>query len=848
MMVDPSSDKAGSESSGSETESQQQTEDNESQATIHFGELLQEKRDAEQQLDQQQQQGHGRDEQHKHEQPQQQQQQQQQEELREQKHQHDQNEQQQLERQQHPDSRAHSESYSQQHLSEQPAQHEQKQDKLDAPSSMLQYQTFSSAVDASFWRVLAQKKLDEYKLSEAQQALFAHYGPSRHTMVPSSLSMGDYSFQPSVSIPSEACLSPVVLINFNTMESFKAADKAGLLQQQGEALMSDITSGRAVQSPMLLTRTLLLTYAMIKEHRYYYWFAFPAVIPANMNVEIVTPVCLLSGVFSPLLLSSFQEAFTLFKSTDEQNLGFFLVHVLDNKVEVHALSAYFNLVSEGRGTITLGFIDPCPLPTHPGWPLRNLLVLVAHCFGMKQVNVIGYRTDASSSIYLSVAIRNYSHPNAFHPSSSSSSSSDSNKSSSSSSDVTTSSDAASSSSDTTSSSSSTAATSSAALASANTASSSFIFKTVGWEKNKANKLGPRLMDLQPFMDPRKLAESSVDLNIKLMRWRALPSLSMEVVNTTKVLILGAGTLGCNVARCLLGWGIHSFTFVDNGKVSYSNPVRQSLYGFEDCLDGGKMKAQCAADSVRRIFPGVESQGVCLSIPMPGHLLEDSQVPEIRRTIQRLEALIDSHDVVFLLTDSRESRWLPSLLCAARNKLLMNTALGFDSYVVMRHGARESVDKKPELGCYFCNDVVAPMDSLRDRTLDQQCTVTRPGLAYIASALAVEMTVSLLHHPLRQLAPAQTPAEDSSSGFGIIPHQVRGSLPVFGMTVFTGHAFDRCTACSALILREYKEHGIEFLLRALRNPSVLEDISGLTAMKKETEALLEAIYDEPDDDF
>lgn len=79
--------------------------------------------------------------------------------------------------------------------------------------------------------------------------------------------------------------------------------------------------------------------------------------------------------------------------------------------------------------------------------------------------------------------------------------------------------------------------------------------------------------------------------------------------------------------------------------------------------------------------------------------------------------------------------------------MLNCALGFDSFLVMRHGIRDlERPANQRLGCYFCNDVVAPVDSLSDRTLDQQCTVTRPGLSGIAAAVVVELLASLVNHP------------------------------------------------------------------------------------------------------
>lgn len=179
-------------------------------------------------------------------------------------------------------------------------------------------------------------------------------------------------------------------------------------------------------------------------------------------------------------------------------------------------------------------------------------------------------------------------------------------------------------------------------------------------------------------------------------------------------------------------------------MSFSNPVRQPLFEFEDCLNGGRPKAEAAAERLRKIFPGVvrtnahhnrephqrrfqDAQGVTLSIPMPGHPIPPGSEEQAKADVSTLEGLFDAHDAVFLLMDSRESRWLPTVLGSAKGKvrtiftyfihclifviqIVLNAALGFDSYLVMRHGAREvSTHDSKRLGCYYCNDIVAPAD-------------------------------------------------------------------------------------------------------------------------------------------
>ena len=189
---------------------------------------------------------------------------------------------------------------------------------------------------------------------------------------------------------------------------------------------------------------------------------------------------------------------------------------------------------------------------------------------------------------------------------------------------------------------------------------------------------------------------------------------------------------------------------------------------------------------------------------------------------------------------------------AAGKIVLNAALGFDSFVVMRQGLPATQPGELELGCYFCNDVVAPADvraapqpplplvlrppltaAVRSRTptLDQQCTVTRPGVAPLASALAVELLVSVLQHPAGARAPPSSDGDGDGDGadahpLGALPHTLRGSLATFRTLALHGQPYDCCAACSPRIVARYRDHGWAFVHRALTEPGWVEDVSGL----------------------
>ncbi|XP_070632957.1 ubiquitin-like modifier-activating enzyme ATG7 isoform X1 [Bos indicus] len=685
----------------------------------------------------------------------------------------------------------------------------------DPGLSRLQFAPFSSALDVGFWHELTQKKLNEYRLDEAPKDIKGYYYNGDSVGLPARLTLEFSAFDMSAPTPARCCPAVGILYNTNTLEAFKAADKKLLLEEAANEIWESIKSGAALDNPVLLNKFLLLTFADLKKYHFYYWFCSPALCLPESIPLIQGPVAL-DQWFLPKQIQALEHAYDALCQTEGvPALPYFLIKYDETTVLVSSLKHYSDFFQGQRTKITIGVYDPCNLAQYPGWPLRNLLVLAAHRWSgsFQSVEVVCFRDrtlqgvrDVTHSIVFEVKLPEM----AFSPD---------------------------------------------------------CPKAVGWEKNQKGGMGPRMVNLSECMDPKRLAESSVDLNLKLMCWRLVPTLDLDKVVSAKCLLLGAGTLGCNVARTLMGWGVRHITFVDNAKISYSNPVRQPLYEFEDCLAGGKPKALAAADRLQKIFPGVNARGFNMSIPMPGHPVNFSSVTleQARRDVEQLEQLIDSHDVVFLLMDTRESRWLPAVIAASKRKLVINAALGFDTFVVMRHGLKKprhqgAGDLCPsypmasadllssslfanipgyKLGCYFCNDVVAPGDSTRDRTLDQQCTVSRPGLAMIAGALAVELMVSVLQHPEGGYAIASSSDDrmnEPPTSLGLVPHQIRGFLSRFDNVLPVSLAFDKCTACSSKVLDQYEREGFNFLAKVFNSShSFLEDLTGLTLLHQETQA-------------
>lgn len=641
-----------------------------------------------------------------------------------------------------------------------------------------------------------------------------------------------------------ACSLNGQMICTNQIKEFndKIVDKKNYIDEFGKGILQSILNDEALENPEKhLSKVGLLVYADLKKYKFAYFFCFPALnFPKNVFMKnhtvsgdgpTMTPIL---NIFSENGLLMLQNEYDKSDSQRSFSRGYFIVkhyiNTLTNQDEVQAYPlteydkiAYEKHQNQSDVNIYFAFTDPSSSKSYPGWPLRNFLCLIVIKFKLEKIKIIRIRKSPTNqlmslqdSMFLEVSYDREELPS--------------------------------------------------------------LPQTIGWELD--GKLGkPRQTDLSNLLDPKKLAEDAVNLNLRLMKWRLMPTLDLDRIASTKCLLLGCGTLGCHIARGLLAWGIKNLSLIDNAKISYSNPVRQSLYTFEDCIaqsPSGAFKATVAEASLRKIHPTANIRSYILSVPMPGHHVTEKELEQTEQDVKLLERLIDEHDVIFLLMDTRESRWLPTVMAMSKQKLVINAAIGFDTFLLQRYGMRDysspnteqdqqqqvlsdsgSFNSAPstsqdsykcnssegassdfldsdKLGCYFCNDIVAPGDSTLDRTLDQQCTVSRPGVSMMVSALAVELLASVMSSRKLAHTPAPTKISDYQSSYseeydselGIVPHSIRGNLATYHIYKPTSAFFEKCSACSKAVINAYRADGFEFLKKVFDDPTHLEEISGL----------------------
>jgi adenylyltransferase/sulfurtransferase len=137
----------------------------------------------------------------------------------------------------------------------------------------------------------------------------------------------------------------------------------------------------------------------------------------------------------------------------------------------------------------------------------------------------------------------------------------------------------------------------------------------------------------------------------------LPGIGMpgqKKLKAARVLIVGAGGLGCPVLQALAGAGVGRLTVLDGDTVALSNLARQWLHRHGDV---GTNKAVSAQQKLVELNPFIEVEAV------PG-MLDAVNAKE----------LIDGHDIVVDATDDLEIRYLIDEVCAELDRPWVHAAL------------------------------------------------------------------------------------------------------------------------------------------------------------------------------
>ncbi|MBL0882172.1 MAG: HesA/MoeB/ThiF family protein [Chitinophagaceae bacterium] len=130
--------------------------------------------------------------------------------------------------------------------------------------------------------------------------------------------------------------------------------------------------------------------------------------------------------------------------------------------------------------------------------------------------------------------------------------------------------------------------------------------------------------------------------------------AQQLLLASKVLVIGAGGLGCPALQYLVGAGVGHIGIIDGDQVSLSNLHRQALFTTDDV---GQNKAEMAAKKLSRLNPDINIEA------MPVHL-----------TNQHALDILDQFDIIVDGTDNFETRYMINDACVLLKKTLVYGAV------------------------------------------------------------------------------------------------------------------------------------------------------------------------------
>lgn len=139
--------------------------------------------------------------------------------------------------------------------------------------------------------------------------------------------------------------------------------------------------------------------------------------------------------------------------------------------------------------------------------------------------------------------------------------------------------------------------------------------------------------------------------------------AQEKLLAAKVLVIGAGALGCPALQYLAAAGIGCIGIVDFDTIELSNLQRQILYSVDDV---GKSKTETAAKKLNTLNPEIQIQGM-----------------NIQLNKKNAATIIQDFDLVIDGTDNFASRYLINDVCRFLNKpLIFGAVLQYEGQVAV----------------------------------------------------------------------------------------------------------------------------------------------------------------------